>query len=119
MKHYEKQNAIQRELKGYKGNKILMEFYRSILDDYENDLMQSQCCLHRCEEDFDRIEKNLDYLLKRINLLPKREREFLTDVFIQNDLTIEEIYKKYELNQRKFHYYCEKIMFAFAEMDQL
>jgi len=113
-REYEKKQAILRELRSYKGNKRLLEFYQNILSkkeekkDYQKD---------QCTKDMKRVKQNIQSLNELIHTLPEKERGFAIDVFIDETLTQKEIVDKYEITVSVFHYRCDKIAQMLIDTD--
>ncbi len=112
-RQYEKKQAILRDLKNFKGNKKLLEYYQKILaDKTKKNVIQ----LKQYEIDMIRVKYNLKFILDIIQVLPAPEKEFIKDVFIDESLTQEQILKKYHMKIGSFHYYCDKAASLLADI---
>ena len=114
-RNYEKKQAILRELRNYRGNKLLFKKYKNIIEHGENNSMNYN--LERCRKDLIRVECNIKFVLNMIQAVPQENRELILDVFIRDNLTQEEILDKHDLTVALLHYYTDKVATKLADMD--
>ena len=110
--HTKEQVAMKLELEGYRGNLELETLYMKLLDSY-NDINYEYI-----KNDLRRVRGNINFLRNRLERLPKRERDFLYDVYF-NPINLAEIMKKYDLKRSTYHRYLDKVIYAFAQLKEL
>lgn len=106
------QVAMKLELESYRGNQALKRVYIKLLNSQEG----IDCSF--IDKDLKRIKGNMLYLEKRLEKLPKQERDFLFDVYFGVNNEISEIMKKYGLKRSSYHRYLDKVIFAFAQLKE-
>lgn len=112
-KSYKRKQAILRELRNYKGNKKLFEEYQSVILGEKHD----EYNLLVCRKELLRVHGNMQYVHDIVEYLPHKDKEFLLDVFVHENLSHAEILKKYELTTALLNYYTDKCASVLADMD--
>lgn len=111
--HTKDQVAMRLELEGHRGNLELEKLYMQLLDshmDVNYDYVVN---------DLKRVRCNISFFKSRLERLPKRERDFLYDVYFNPNINIKEIMKKYGLKRSAYHRYLDKVIYAFAQLKEL
>lgn len=107
----ERKYAIRLLLESYKGNLQLCNLYKQLMQDFQT--------MHGSKfvfMDLKRVEDNLMLIEYLINKLPNKEREFLTDIYIECELSLSEVIEKYGLSISGYRRYCEKLYSLIVEL---
>lgn len=114
-RHYEKKQAIMRELRNYKGNKILLQHYKKMISSHDNNHLK--CNIEQCKRDIVRVRGNMNYVCDLLHYLPETDRELMLDVFVREDLTKQEILEKYKITVAMLHYHADRCVSTLATME--
>lgn len=99
-------NLFKLELESYQGNLYLYEVYKTSI--YRNNKQK-----FTYTKELNRIEINIERINKFIKKLPNNEKYFICDVYVDKELSTEQIMKKYKLNRIQYYKLIDKIISEF------
>lgn len=105
MKKYKRAKCeiLKLELESYLGNMVIREIYKKLTNN--NDKYK-----YVYIKELNYIEGNIRCIESFINRLPEDKKVFISDVYLENNLSMQQIMRKYKLNMSQYYRLIDKII---------
>lgn len=110
--HTREQVAMRLELEAYRGNQALEKIYIELLNTSQVDIDRLIII-----NDLKRVRSNMQYLKEQLVKLPKLKRDFLYDVYFNQDIDTPKIMEKYGLKRSTYHRYLDRVIYEIAKIE--
>lgn len=98
------------ELEAYKGNKELEKIYMQLISkNQHNSVLRNE---------LKRIRKSITLIDESLVKIPVKDRNFICDVYLENNLSMQQIMKKYNLNMNQYYRLIDKIIYENIEENE-
>lgn len=97
---------LKLELESYLGNMVIREIYKKIINNNDK---------YVYIKELNHIEENIRCIESFINRLPEDKKVFISDVYLENNLSMQQIMRKYKLNMSQYYRLIDKIIYANIE----
>lgn len=105
-----KYNIYKLELEAYKGNKELEKIYTQlVLKNQHNIFLRSELKI---------IRKSIKLIDESLVKIPVVDRNLIYDVYIEKNLSMYQIMKKYKLNMSQYYRLIDKIIYENIEENE-
>lgn len=104
-------NTFKLELESYLGNMVIREIYKMLINN--NDKYK-----YVYIKELNYIEGNIRCIESFINRLPEDKKVFISDVYLENNLSMQQIMKKYNLNMNQYYRLIDKIIYENIEENE-
>ncbi len=90
------------KLEAYRGNKELGKIYMALCKQTQNHII--------LRKEMEIIRENIEFIDKTLKKIPNDERNVIYDAYLNDELSIIEILKKYKISNSKYHKYIDDII---------
>lgn len=113
MKKYKraKCETLKLELESYLGNMAIREIYKKLINNCDK-------YKYVYIKELNYIEENIRCIELFINRLPEDKKVFISDVYFENNLNMQQIMKKYNLNMNQYYRLIDKIIYENIEENE-
>lgn len=92
---------LKLELESYLGNMVIREIYKKLINNNDK---------YVYIKELNYIEGNIRCIESFINRLPEDKKIFISDVYLENNLSMQQIMRKYKLNMSQYYRLIDKII---------
>lgn len=100
---------LKLELESYLGNMVIREIYKKLINNNDK---------YVYIKELNYIEGNIRCIESFINRLPEDKKIFISDVYLENNLSMQQIMRKYKLNMSQYYRLIDKIIYENIEENE-